>query len=90
MEMNIPVLMAERHIHHLTYDLYRITRGLIQAKSYNGIHSFRVTFIADVVTIHTSGLAELILVTYAAFHQDILLKVLERGLAYQAFFFHIS
>jgi hypothetical protein len=48
-----------------------------------------VTFIADVVAIYTSGLAELTLVTYAAFHQDILLKVLQRSLAYQAFFLHI-
>jgi hypothetical protein len=80
--------MAERHIHHLTDDFYRITRALIEAKTYNGIHSFGVTFIAYVVTIQTSGLAELTLVTYVALHQDILLKVLQRGLTYQAFFFH--
>ena len=48
-----------------------------------------MTFIADVVTVYTSGLAEFALVAYAAFHQDILFKVLKRSLAYQAFFFHI-
>jgi hypothetical protein len=81
--------MAERHIHHLTDDFYRITRALIEAKTYNGIHSFGVTFIAYVVTIQTSGLAELTFVTYAAFHQDIFLEILEWSLTYQAFFFHI-
>jgi hypothetical protein len=49
-----------------------------------------MTFIADVVTVYASGLAELTLVTYAAFHQDVLLKVFKRSLAYQAFFFHIQ
>jgi hypothetical protein len=81
--------MAELHVHHLTYDLYRVARGLIQAKSYDGVHSLGMAFITDIMTINASGLTELTLVTYAAFHQDILLKVVQRSLAYQAFFLHI-
>jgi hypothetical protein len=42
------------------------------------------------MTVHTPCLAELALMTDAAFHQNILLKVLQRGLAYQAFFLHIQ
>ena len=49
-----------------------------------------MAFVADIMTAGTSGLAELTLVTYAAFHQDIFLKVLQRSLTYQAFFFHIQ
>jgi hypothetical protein len=48
-----------------------------------------MAFIADIMTADTSGLAELTLVTYAAFHQDIFLQVLQRSLTYQAFFLHI-
>ena len=47
-----------------------------------------MAFIADIVSILASGLTVLALVAYAAFHQDILLKILQRGLAYQAFFLH--
>lgn len=49
-----------------------------------------MAFIADIVSADTSCLAELTLVTYAAFHQDVLLKVLKGSFTYQTFFFHIA
>ena len=85
-----PELSSQIYIHHLSDNLYRVAGGLTQAKPDNGINTLEVTFVADIVTIETSCLAELTFTAYDAFHQDVLLKVLQRVFTYQTFFLHIA
>ena len=47
-----------------------------------------MAFVAYIMTVDASGLAHFLLMTYAAFHQHILIEILERRFADKTFFFH--
>ena len=74
--------------HHLLNDLNRVSGGLGEAKPNDGIQSCRMAVVADVVAMDAAGLAALLLVANGALHELIVLKILQRSLAYQTLFFH--
>ena len=53
------------------------------------IHTFCMTCIADIMPLHTSGLAVFFLMTNGAFHRRILLQICQRCAADQTFFTHV-
>lgn len=74
--------------HHLLNDLNRISGRLGEAKPDDGIQPCRVAVVADVVAMNAAGLAALLLMADGTLHELIVLEILQRSFANQAFFFH--
>ena len=80
--------VAIRLCHHLLNDLNGVSGRLSEAKPDDGVQPRSVAVVADVVPLDAAGLAALPLVADSALHKLIILEILQRSLANQAFFFH--
>jgi hypothetical protein len=80
--------MAGRHRHHFFHDLNGVFRPAVQAYRNDPVHSARVTFIADKMTVHTSCFTVLLFMAKLALHRFVCFKVFKRRFADQTFFIH--
>ena len=82
------VHMAEGEVHHLFEDGDGVPGGLPEAEAVNGVQPLGVAVRADIVALHTPGLAGLGLAADGAGHGLVLGEVLQGSLTDETFFLH--
>ena len=80
-------MMDTNCIHHFLYDLNGVFTAGLQAKTKDAIHSFRVTIITYIVTLHTPCLTMFLFMTDDTFHQHIFFQIFQWRITNQTFLF---
>ena len=81
------VHMAERQLHHPPHDRHRVGGGFGEAQAKDAVHTLGMAVAADIMSLHTAGLAGFLLMAGGALHHLVLDQIFQGRLANQTFFF---